>query len=62
MHGVRRLIRDFTATAVKEHLRSQLDAGPEPKLTPKETELLRFISERSPDWQALVSDDLAQIP
>jgi hypothetical protein len=62
MHGIRHLIRDFTATAVKEHLRSQLDSGEAPKLTRNETELLRFVAQRAADWRPLVSDDLTQIP
>lgn len=55
MHGIRHFLRDFTATAVKEHLRSQLDSPDEPKLTRNELELLRFLSQRAPDWQPLVS-------
>jgi hypothetical protein len=55
MHGIRHFLRDFTATAVKEHLRSQLDSG-EPKLTRKEAELLRFMADRTTDWQLLVPD------
>jgi hypothetical protein len=57
MHGIRHFLRDFTATAVKEHLRSQLDSGSEPKLTRKEVELLEFVSERTADWQPLVSPE-----
>jgi hypothetical protein len=55
MHGIRHFLRDFTATAVKEHLRSQLDSGAEPKLTRKEIELLEFVSERTAELQPLVS-------
>ena len=44
MHGIRHALRNFTATAVKEHLRSQLeDADGAPNLTDKEIELVRYI-------------------
>jgi hypothetical protein len=56
MHGIRHFLRDFTATAVKEHLRSQLDSPHEPKLTRDEIELLRFISQRTLDWQPLLGE------
>jgi hypothetical protein len=48
MKGLRYLIRNYTALAVKEHLRSQIerDAG-EAELTPNEVELVRFTAERS---------------
>ncbi|HST25614.1 MAG TPA: hypothetical protein VLJ76_06455 [Gaiellaceae bacterium] len=44
MRGIRWLLRDFTARAVREHLRSQVDdrAGA-PELTPNEVELVRFV-------------------
>jgi len=56
MKGVRYFMRNFTATAVKEHLRSQVedDAGT-PHLTPKEVELVRFISQGSFDWVAFLA-------
>jgi hypothetical protein len=44
--GPRYLLRNFTALAVKEHLRSQLDrpaGGAE--LTPNEVELVRFAAD-----------------
>lgn len=54
MRGIRYLLRNFTATAVKEHLRSQLDdADGAPELTPKEIELVRFVRDRSLDWERL---------
>lgn len=56
MQGIRHFLRDFTATAVKEHLRSQLDSEHEPKLTRNEVALLRFVSQRSADWEPLVAD------
>jgi hypothetical protein len=53
MKGIRRFLRDFTASAVKEHLRSQIeDTGGRPDLTKNEIELVRFIREGSFDWGA----------
>lgn len=48
MKGLRYFFRNFTALAVKEHLRSQIE-GPESgaELTPNEVELVRFAAERS---------------
>jgi len=44
MKGARYFLRNFTATAVREHLRSQIeDTGGSPKLTKNELELVRFI-------------------
>lgn len=52
MKGFGYFMRNFTATAVKEHLRTQLeDTGGKPELTPKEAELVRFIREGSADWE-----------
>jgi hypothetical protein len=48
MRGPRYLLRNFTALAVKEHLRSQLDrpaSGAE--LTPNEVALVRFAAANS---------------
>jgi hypothetical protein len=51
MKGIRHFMRDFTASAVKEHLRSQIeDTGGRPDLTKNEIELVRFIREGSFDW------------
>jgi hypothetical protein len=48
MDDIRHFLRDFTASAVKEHLRSQIEdrVGP-PDLTKNEIELVRFIREGS---------------
>jgi hypothetical protein len=47
MKGIRHFLRDFTASAVKEHLRSQIeDAEGPPELTKNEIELVRFIREQ----------------
>ena len=54
MRGIRYALRNFTARAVKEHLRSQVeDAGDEAELTPNEVELVRFASDRSEQLHAL---------
>jgi hypothetical protein len=56
MTGVRRFMRNFTAQAVREHLRSEIEAtGGSPKLTPNEVELVRFVREGSFDWDAFLS-------
>jgi len=48
MKGIRHFFRNFTALAVKEHLRSQIeDAGSHAELTPKEVVLVRFAADRS---------------
>ncbi len=44
MKGIRHFMRNFSATAVKEHLRSEIEAtGGSPDLTKNEIELVRFI-------------------
>ena len=50
---MRWFLRDFTARAVREHLRSQAEDrdGP-PELTPNEVELVRSIRDGSFDWDA----------
>ena len=51
MNGIRHFLREYTATAVREHLRSQLeDSGGSPELTKKEVELVRFVLDRPTDW------------
>jgi hypothetical protein len=43
MNGIRRLLRNFTALSVREHLRSQVeDAGSGAELTPNEVALVRY--------------------
>ena len=57
MKGVRHALRNYTAMAVKEHLRSQLEGAERPpELTANEIELVRFIREGSFDWDALLVD------
>ena len=54
MNGIRHFLREYTATAVKEHLRSQLEeTGGSPELTKKEVELVRFVLERPTGWDAV---------
>jgi len=57
MNGIRYFLRNFTATAVREHLRSQIESTDDsPSLTPNEIELVRFIREESFDWDVLPAD------
>jgi hypothetical protein len=56
MKGIRHFMRNFSATAVKEHLRSEIEAtGGSPDLTKNEIELVRFIYEGSFDWRAFLA-------
>ena len=56
MKGIRHFFRNFTALAVKEHLRSQIeDAGSPAELTPKEIELVRFAADRSDQLSELAN-------
>lgn len=55
MKGIRHFMRDFTAPAVREHLRSQIEADGPPKLRENETELVRFIRLGSFDWTAFLA-------
>jgi len=56
MKGIRHFLRDFTATAVKEHLRSQVeDSGGAPSLTKNEVELVRFVRQGPFDWDAFLA-------
>jgi hypothetical protein len=56
LRRVRHLLREFTATAVKEHLRSEIEDTGSPELTRKEIELVRFIREDRFDWDAVLAD------
>jgi hypothetical protein len=56
VHGIRHVLRNFTATAVKEHLRSQLeDTGGAPNLTDKEVELVRYIRDESVKLDVIIA-------
>jgi hypothetical protein len=56
LKGIRYFLRNFTAPAVREHLRSQIeDTGGSPVLTPKEIELVQFIREESFDWSLVLA-------
>jgi hypothetical protein len=62
MKGPRHFLRDFTATAVREHLRSEIEAtDASPKLTRNEIELVRFICEGSFDWATYLSERSAGV-
>jgi hypothetical protein len=62
MKGIRHFLRDFTATAVMEHLRSAIEAtGGSPDLTKNEIELVRFVLEGSFDWGAFLSERSARV-
>ena len=57
MTGVRSFLRNFTASAVKEHLRSQIEATEgSPDLTENEIELVRFICEGTFDWGTFLAE------
>ncbi len=57
MRGLRYGLRQFTATAVKEHIRSQIeDTGGSPELTKNEIELVRFVREGAFDWDRYLAD------
>jgi len=56
MRGVRYLLRQYTAMAVKEHIRSQVESAAEPpQLTANEIELVRFIRGGRFDWDAYLA-------
>jgi predicted DNA binding protein len=60
MRGIRYRLRDFTATAVKEHIRSQIeDASGAPELTERELELVRFVRENGFDWDRYLGERLS---
>jgi hypothetical protein len=57
MKGIRHFLRNFTASAVKEHLRSQVeDTSRSPDLTTNELELVRFIRQGSFDWDVFLAE------
>jgi len=57
VRGVRHFLRNFTATAVREHLRSAVEKGNgSPALTPKELKLLRDVCEGPFDWRAFLAE------
>jgi len=56
MKGLRYLIRNYTALAVKEHLRSQVEQNASrAELTPNEVDLVRFTAKRSDQLDALAA-------
>ena len=57
MKGIRHQLRDFTASAVKEHLRSAVDgADGAPALTANEIELVRFVCTGTFDWSTFLAE------
>jgi hypothetical protein len=55
--GVRHFLRNFTANAVREHLRSAVEAADGcPALTVNEIELVRFVCEGPFDWRAYLAE------
>jgi hypothetical protein len=56
VRGLRYRLRQFTATAVKEHLRSQIESGRPPELTKNEIELVRFVRQGRFDWDGYLRD------
>lgn len=60
MKGVRHALRNFTALAVREHLRSETEArGDAAALTGNELELVRFIVEGTFDWKTFLAERAA---
>jgi len=59
--GVRYFFRNFTALAVEEHLRSQIeDAGRSAALTSNEVELVRFAADRSDQLKELADSSSSE--
>jgi hypothetical protein len=56
VRGIRWRLRDFTARAVREHLRSQVEDDGPPELTPNELELVRELRTGSFDWDAYLAE------
>ena len=57
MKGIRHALRNFTATAVREHLRSAVENGNgSPALTPNELTLVREVCEGPFDWRAFLAE------
>ena len=57
MRGLRYQLRQFTATAVREHIRSQIEeTGGTPRLTKNEIELVRFVRDGRFDWDRYLAD------
>ena len=55
--GIRHALRNFTATAVREHLRSAVENGNgSPVLTPNELALVREVCEGPFDWRAFLAE------
>jgi hypothetical protein len=56
MRGIRHFLRQYTAMATKEHLRSEVeDQSRPPELTANEIELVRYVRGESFDWDAYLA-------
>ncbi|HUK93996.1 MAG TPA: hypothetical protein VLU96_02955 [Gaiellaceae bacterium] len=56
LRRVRHFLREYTATAVKEHIRSEIeDTSGSPELTKREIELVRYIRKEPLDWDAYLA-------
>ena len=56
LRGVRHFFRQYTAMAVREHLRSEIEGrNHAPELTVNEVELVRFVLEGRLDWHAYLA-------
>jgi hypothetical protein len=56
LKGVRHFLREFTASAVREHLRDQVETTDgAPQLTKNEITLVRFIRDGSFDWDGYLA-------
>jgi hypothetical protein len=61
VRGLRYVLRNFTAQAVKEHLRSQVERREgDGQLTPNEVDLVRFAAERSAELGKLADRSPAE--
>jgi hypothetical protein len=61
VRGLRYVLRNFTAQAVKEHLRSQVERREgDGQLTPNEVDLVRFAAERSAELGKLADRSSAE--
>ena len=60
MKGPRYLLRNLTALAVKEHLRSQVERTADGALTPNEADLVRFATDRSDRLNDLAARSLGR--
>jgi hypothetical protein len=60
LKGIRHFLRDFTASAVTEHLRSQIEDAESPQFTRNEIKLVRFTREGAFDWHAFLASSRSE--